>query len=249
MNDLDLLQVRATYYGLMSEVDQHLGKVIKYLKESGQYDSTLVVFTSDHGEHLGDHYLFGKLGYFDQGYHIPLIVMDPETSGKNKGVQLEVFTEAIDVMPTILDWLDAEIPEECDGSSLLPLLYGIIPDNWRTEAHWEYDFRLIGTFQPLIKQKFGLSPDQCSLCVIRDNHFKYVHMTALPPLLFDLENDPEEFENLASHLDFQKVVVEYSGKMLSWNMLHRDRTLVNMNMESGTMAHWKGPRLFDQPIA
>ena len=74
MNDLDLLQVRATYYGLMSEVDQHLGKVIKYLKESDQYDSTLIVFTSDHGEHLGDHYLFGKLGYFDQGYHIPLII-------------------------------------------------------------------------------------------------------------------------------------------------------------------------------
>ena len=247
MNDLDLLQVRATYYGLMSEVDQHLGKVIKYLKESGQYDSTLVVFTSDHGEHLGDHYLFGKLGYFDQGYHIPLILMDPEMSAQNKGHQLEVFTEAIDVMPTILDWLYAEIPEECDGSSLLPLMNGVIPDNWRTEAHWEYDFRLIGTFQPLIKQKFGLSPDQCSLCVIRDDHFKYVHMTALPPLLFDLENDPEEFVNLASHPDFQKVVVEYSGKMLSWNMLHRDRTLVNMNMDSGTMAHWKGPRVFDPP--
>ena len=186
MNDLDLLQVRATYYGLMTEVDQHLGKIIKYLKESGQYDSTLIVFTSDHGEHLGDHYLFGKLGYFDQGYHIPLIVMDPEISGKNKGLQLEVFTEAIDVMPTILDWLDAEIPEECDGSSLLPLMNGTIPDNWRTEAHWEYDFRLIGTFQPLIKQKFGLSPDQCSLCVIRDDHFKYVHMVALPPLLLSL---------------------------------------------------------------
>ena len=83
--------------------------------------------------------------------------------------------------------------------------------------------------------------------MVSDDHFKYVHMTALPPLLFDLENDPEEFVNLASHPDFQKVVVEYSGKMLSWNMLHRDRTLVNMNMESGTMAHWKGPRVFDPP--
>ena len=149
-------------------------------------------------------------------------------------------------MPTILDWLDAEIPEECDGSSLLPLMYGTIPDNWRKEVHWEYDFRLIGTIQPMIKQKLGLSPDQCSLCVIRDNYFKYVHMTALPPLLFDLENDPEEFVNLASDPSFQKIIVEYSGKMLSWNMLHRDRSLVNMNMESGTLVHWKGPRIFDQ---
>jgi len=251
-SESDVLQARATYYGLMSEVDYHLGRVLTYLKESGQFESTLIIFTSDHGEQLGDHYLFGKDGYFDQTYSIPLIIRNPEiskqTSDKSvvKGSQVEFFTEAIDVMPTILDWLETEIPEECDGRSLLPFLQGNIPENWRKEVHWEYDFREIGSFQPMIEEQFGLSPDQCSLTVLRDDHYKFVHMTALNPLLFDLQKDPEEFVNLADDPGYQDIMLEYAQKMLSWQMLHRDRTLANMNMETGTLVHWKGPRILNK---
>ena len=149
-------------------------------------------------------------------------------------------------MPTILDWLDLEIPEELDGRSLLPLLKGNVPDNWRKEAHWEFDFREIGSFQPMIEQQFGLSPDQCSLTVIRDVRYKYVHMTALPPLLFDLQEDPKEFINRAEDPDYRHLVLEYSQKMLSWSMLHRDRTLVNINMKFGNLIHWKGPRVLEK---
>ena len=252
MSDLDVLQARATYYGLMSQVDHHLGRVVNYLKKSGQYESTLIIFTSDHGEQLGDHYSFGKYGYFDQSYSIPLIIRNPEitkqTSDKSAviGTQVELFTETIDVMPTILDWLETEIPEECDGRSLLPFLQGNIPDNWRTEVHWEYDFRKIGSFQPIIEQQFGLSPDQCSLTVLRDEHYKFIHMTALKPLLFDLQKDPEEFINRADDPGYQDIMLKYAQKMLSWQMLHRDRTLVNMNMESGKLVNWKGPRILNK---
>ena len=69
-------------------------------------------------------------------------------------------------------------------------------------------------------------------------------MTALPPLFFDLYEDPYEFENRVNEPNFKNHVLEYAQKMLSWSMLHRDRTLVNMNMESGKMIHWKGPRVF-----
>jgi arylsulfatase A-like enzyme len=251
-SEKDVLQARATYYGLMTEIDHHLGRLISYLKKSGQYESTLIVFTSDHGEQLGDHHLFGKTGYFDGSYAIPLIIRNPEitttTSGHSNAADnhVEVFTEAIDVMPTILEWLDLEIPEELDGSSLLPLLNGNIPDNWRKEAHWEYDFREIGSFQQIIEKQFGLSPDQCSLTVIRDERYKYVHMTALPPLLFDLQEDPEEFINRAEDPDYSHLVLEYSQKLLSWSMLHRDRTLVNINMKFGNLIHWKGPRVLEK---
>jgi len=247
---LDVCKTRATYFGLITEVDYNLGRIFKYLKDSDQYKSTLIVFTSDHGEHLGDHFLFGKLGYFDQAFSIPLIIKHTQANEINsnnshkKISKVNVFTESIDVMPTILDWLEAEIPEECDGMSLFPLIKGKIPDNWRAEVHWEYDFRKIGSFQPMIEKKFGLTPDQCSLTVIRDEKFKYVHMTALPPLLFDLKEDPGEFKNLANDPNFKSKVLEYAQKMLSWAMLHRDRTLVNMNMESGELLHWKGPRIY-----
>ena len=252
MSDLDVLQARATYYGLMSQVDHHLGRVFNYLKKSGQYESTLIIFTSDHGEQLGDHYSFGKYGYFDQSYYSPLIIRTPEITKQTfnksavRGTQVELFTEAIDVMPTILDWLETEIPEECDGRSLLPFLHGKIPDKWRTEVHWEYDFREIGSFQPIIEQQFGLSPDQCSLTVLRDEHYKFVHMTALKPLLFDLQKDPEEFINRADDPGYQDIMLKYAQKMLSWQMLHRDRTLVNMNMESGNLVNWKGPRILNK---
>jgi arylsulfatase A-like enzyme len=251
-SEKDILQARATYYGLMTEIDHHLGRLFSYLKKTGQYESTMIVFTSDHGEQLGDHHLFGKHGYFDGSYAIPLIIRNPEittpTSVNSNAAdnQVEVFTEAIDVMPTILDWLDLEIPEELDGCSLLPLLNGNVPDNWRKEAHWEYDFREIGSFQPMLEQQFGLSPDQCSLTVIRDERYKYVHMTALPPLLFDLQEDPQEFINRAEDPDYRHLVLEYAQKMLSWSMLHRDRTLVNINMKFGNLIHWKGPRVLEK---
>ena len=92
----------------------------------------------------------------------------------------------------------------------------------------------------MIEEQFGLSPDQCSLTVLRDDHYKFVHMTALNPLLFDLQKDPEEFVNLADDPGYQDIMLEYAQKMLSWQMLHRDRTLTNMNMETGTLVHWKG---------
>ena len=63
MSEAEVRRMRTAYYGMISEVDDHLGRVIGYLKETGQYDKTLIVFTCDHGEQLGDHHLLGKIGY------------------------------------------------------------------------------------------------------------------------------------------------------------------------------------------
>ena len=241
MSDQEFLQAKATYFGLMTEIDEQLGRIFDYLKATNQYDSTLIVFTSDHGEQLGDHYLFGKLGYFDASYHIPLIIRDPKRQLQNVKT-LEHFSESVDVMPTILDWLGLEIPDQCDGRSLLPFLENEVPRNWREEVHSEFDFRWIGSYQPMIEERFGLLPDECSLVIIRDDDYKYVHMTALPPLFFDLKRDPGEFINRVQDPDYREFVLKYSSKMLSWMMNHRDRVLANMNVEFGELIHWRGPR-------
>ncbi|NIR39236.1 MAG: sulfatase-like hydrolase/transferase, partial [Actinobacteria bacterium] len=82
-----------------------------YLRSIDAWDDTLVVFTSDHGEQLGDHWLFGKYGYFDQAFHIPLIVRDPRPGADaGRGRRVDRFTENVDVMPTILDLLGADVP-------------------------------------------------------------------------------------------------------------------------------------------
>lgn len=94
--------MRATYFGLMSEIDGHLGRVFAYLKESGQWDDTLIVFTRDHGEQLGAHRLLGKIGHLDASFRIPMIIRNPD--------------------------------READATR------GAAPADWRSEAHYEFDF-------------------------------------------------------------------------------------------------------------
>ncbi len=222
----ELRQVRATYYAMMSEVDAQVGRLIDFLKAEGAYERTLVIFASDHGEQLGDHWMFGKYGYFDQAYHVPLILRDPRPEAERaRGNRVEAFTENVDVMPSILEWLGLEVPAQCDGLSLLPFCHGEAPEAWRAEAHWEYDFRDLADGE--FEQTLGLKPDQCNLAAIRGERYKYVHFTALPPLFFDLKKDPMEFTNLMEDPDHQGLVLEYAQKMLSWRMNHDERVLAN----------------------
>jgi len=230
MDEAAIRQMRATYFGLMTEVDDGLGRVFAWLDETGQWDETLILFTSDHGEQLGDHHLLGKMGYFDESFRIPLVIKDPD-AGAARGRVEDAFTESIDVMPTMLSWLGGPVPPACDGSSLLPLVHGERPAVWRTELHYEYDFRDIYYSTP--EAALGLGPDQCSLCVVQDARYKYVHFAALPPLFFDLTADPHQFRNRADDPAYTALVRDYAQKALSWRLLHADRTLTHYRATPG----------------
>ena len=225
MSVAEVKQMRAAYYGLMSEVDDHIGRVFDFLKKTGQWEDTLVVFTSDHGEQLGDHHLLGKIAYFDESFHIPMIVRDPSAQADStRGTIVRQFTETIDTMPTILDWLDLSIPRACDGKSLLPFVHdGLTPSDWRTEVHYEYDFRNIFYSKP--EDFLGIGMDESSLCVIQNDDYKYVHFAALPPLFFDLKKDPGQFNNVAKDPAYSTQVLAMAQKMINWKMIHADRTL------------------------
>jgi arylsulfatase A-like enzyme len=229
LSDAEIRQMRATYCGLITEIDDALGKVFAYLDETGQWDDTLIVFTSDHAEQLGDHSLLGKVSYFDESYRIPLVVKDPQR--KQSGGRIETaFTESVDVMPTIIDWLGGKPPRACDGRSILPLVAGEIPADWRTELHYEFDFRDI--FYSEAETATGVSMDQASLCVVQDAHYKYVHFAALPPLFFDLTADPDQFVNLANDPAYASLILTYAQKALSWRLTHAERTLTHYRSSS-----------------
>ena len=225
-----LRRMKAVYYGLMSEVDAALGRVFAMLKEQGRWDDTLIIFTSDHGEQMGDHWLLGKCGYFDASYRIPLIVRDPrKTADAGRGRTVIRFTENVDIMPTMLEAIGAPLPLQCDGLSLAPFLEGrAAPANWRHAAHWEFDFR--DPADDTAEQKLGLTLHQCTMNIIRDQRFKYVHFTKLPPLLFDLEKDPGEFVNCAGDPDYLAVMLEYAQKLLSWRMNHDEQVLTHISL-------------------
>lgn len=234
-DDKKTARLKASYFGLMTEVDDNLGRLFAYLKSTDQWDNTLIVFTSDHGEQMGDHWLIGKMGFFDASYHIPLIIRDPDADA-TRGMTIDAFTENVDIMPTILDWLGYQIPQQCDGKSVLPILRtGDVPANWRDAAHWEFDFRNVVEGEQM-ESDLGLTQHQCTLNVIRDEQYKYVHFTNLPPLFYDLKSDPGELNNLAENPEYQSKVLEYAQKMLSWRMNHDEQTLTHIALtETGVI--------------
>ena len=241
IDDAELRQLRATYYGMITQVDDQIGRLLTHLEATGEDRHTLVIFTCDHGEMLGDHYMWGKEGYFDQAYHIPLLIRDPRRAADSgRGSVVSTFTEAVDLMPTILEWLGLEVPAQCDGQSLLPFLEGESPAGWRQEAHWEYDFR--DPVHRRVEEALGLADEQCGIAVLRGERFKYVHFTALPPLLFDLEADPAELVNRAEDPALREVRLACAERMLSWRMNHAERSQASRFITERGVIERAGPR-------
>ncbi|HZC16720.1 MAG TPA: alkaline phosphatase family protein [Caulobacteraceae bacterium] len=235
-NERRLRRLKAVYYGLISRVDAEIGVLMAFLRRSGLIDRTMIIFTSDHGEQMGDHWLLGKGGYFEGSYHIPLIIRDPRrgTDG-GRGGRVSHFTENVDIMPTLIEAIGGEIPRQCDGSSLAPFLIGAgAPAAWRTAAHWEYDFR---DDAAAAAGEHDLTPDQCAMNILRGERFKYVHFARLPPLLFDLVQDPDEMHDLAGDPAHAGAMLASAQALLSWRMIHDERTLTHLRLtEHGVVA-------------
>ncbi len=219
--------LRAVYFGLASEVDTHIGRLLDYLDASGQADDTLVVFTADHGEVLGDHHMWGKDSVFDPAFHVPLVIRDPRRRG-TAGTVVEAFTESIDVAPTILDWLGHRPPLGFNGRSLLPHLDGETPEDWRDHIFFELDLG-----DPIAPTRFqrhmALPAAACNLAVLREARFKLVHFNGgLPPLLYDMEAG--EGTDLASDPAYAPELLRLSRKMLDHRMTHADHAFSLMKI-------------------
>ncbi|MBB3594632.1 arylsulfatase A-like enzyme [Rhizobium sp. BK529] len=232
-NAADFDAIRSIYYGMIAEVDDQLGRIWQALKDVSEWNNTIIVFTSDHAEMAGDHWTLGKGGYFDGGYHIPLVIRDPGAA--SAGGTVQNFTSAADVFPTLCDRLGIRPANGIDGRSLTSFLDGKV-QAWRDEAFWEFDFRDIADGEA--EQHFGLRSNELNLAVIRDERFKYVHFAALPALLFDLVNDPMELRNLADDPAYASVRLGYAERLLSLRARHLDQTLAYTELtEKGPVTH------------
>ena len=188
MTDDEMHEFRAAYYGCINHIDDQLGRLFNVLPRN-----TLVVFTSDHGEMLGDHRLIRKTRPFEGSARIPFVMNWPEAFGKARGLRRGMVTrrpvELMDVMPTLLDAAGAPIPEGVDGSSLLPLLRGE-EDTFRDAVHGE--MAVCGGAEDYGGCRTGMQ-------FLTDGRWKY----AWEPgpgreYLFDLDADPQELRNLAA---------------------------------------------------
>ncbi len=222
-DDDTVQKLRAIYLGLATEVDLHIGRVITFLKESGQYDNTMVVLTADHGEMLGDRHAWGKMSFFDVAYHTPLIIRAPGMAAPG-GTAVDLPTESVDVTPTILDWVGQKVPNSMDGRSLMPFLQGETPEDWRDYSYSELDFAAL-TNPTEWQRQFGTSAGNSNLCILRDQRFTLVQFaTELPPVLFDSEAKGE-FENVADKPEYSADLMRMMSKLLRHRMQNMDHTL------------------------
>lgn len=226
--------IRALYYGMISEVDDQLGRIWRALEAAGIWDDTIIVLTSDHADLMGDHFMLGKGGFFDGSYHIPLVVRDPRRKAA-QGRVVERFTEAVDIMPTLFELMGLDVGVHLDGRSLSPFLAGAEPIGWRDAAHWEHDFRSVATGKA--EAHFGLDSAQLNLAVVRTDQHKYVHFGGgLPPVLFDLVNDPSETLNCAGDPSYAGVRLEMAERLLEWRARHLDQSLALSVVTKGGIA-------------
>lgn len=162
----------SNYYGMISEVDDWVGQIIETLKEIGEYDNTLIIYTSDHGEMLGAHGAREKNNFYEESVHVPLVMSFP---GRIKpGTVVKDPVSWLDLFPTILDYLLAA-HYESDGESLKPLIEGA--------AEREY-----------VVAEWNTSPDYC----VRAGDWKLIFSKGQGTIdcLFNLKDDPHELNNL-----------------------------------------------------
>lgn len=231
MSDDEFKMIRAIYRGMISEVDDQLGRIWSELRAAGAWEDTIIVFTSDHAELMGDHFMLGKGGFFDGSYHIPLVVRDPRRKTAH-GRVVERFTEAVDIMPTLLESMGLPVGAHLDGRTLSPFLDGSEPAAWRDAAYWEHDFRSVATGRA--EKLFGLESSQLNLAVVRTDRHKYVHFGGgLPPVLFDLAEDPAETRNRVDDPAYARVRLEMAERLLEWRARHLDQSLALSALAAG----------------
>ena len=184
-----------TYMGLISQIDAHLGRLFEAMAARGRLDDTMIVFTSDHGNYLGDHWLGEKELFHDASSAIPMIVVDPDPAADStRGTVDHRFVEAIDLLPTFIDAVGGEAwPHRLEGRSVLPLLRGGVPGDWRNAVFAEADYAWSAA-----RLELNVAPHEARAIMIRTERWKFVHFENFRPQLFDLAEDPDELVDLGA---------------------------------------------------
>ena len=235
--------VRPAYQGLIQQLDDHLGRLFEYMDGAGLMKNTLIVFTSDHGDLLGDHWLGEKELFYDAVQRVPCIVMDPDTrADTTRGTVDNRFVEAVDMVPTFLEALGvAGSPERIEGRSLLPLTRGE-PTRWRDAVFSELDYSFRQARLLLNK-----TPQQSRAYSLRTTRWRYVYWLDEPEQLFDLESDPNELNDLGCEALHASTREALRTQLLE--ALARRKRRVTMSdeaVERGTNAHKRAGVFFGQ---
>jgi len=211
--------VAPVYMGLIKELDDQLGRLFDYLEESGQIDDTMIVFCSDHGDNMGDHWMGEKDLFYDCSAKIPLLVYDPRAEADaTRGKSTDELIEGIDLTPTFVEFFGGEVKQHIvEGRSLIPLLHSK-QGSWRQYCVSEYDYSTREA-----RRALGVDERDARLVMIFDGRWKYIHVEHMRPLLFDLRTDPNELVDLGDKPAYQAQIDRLQALHFEWSRQHHSR--------------------------
>jgi arylsulfatase A-like enzyme len=170
------------YLRCVASVDENLGRVLQYLDDSGLADNTVVVYSSDQGWYLGDHGWYDKRWMYEESLRTPLLVRWPGVV--QPGSENSDLTSNLDFAQTFLEIAGVPPPADMQGASLVPLLKGETPDDWRTSVYYHY-YEYPAAH--MVRRHYG----------VRTDRYKLIHFYGLGEWeLYDLEKDPDELQNV-----------------------------------------------------
>lgn len=180
------------YAKVVKSLDDNVGRVLDYLRDKGMLDSTLVVYTSDQGFYMGEHGWFDKRFMYEESFATPLVMRLPK--GLDARGDVAEMVQNIDYAPTFLDIAGASIPDDIQGRSLLPLLQGKHPKDWRKSLYYHY---YEYPAEHMVKRHYG----------VRDERYKLIHFYNDIDCweLYDLQADPQELHNIYGQPGTEKV--------------------------------------------
>ena len=203
------------YLKCIRSLDNNIGRVLDYLKENDLLENTVVIYTSDQGFYMGEHGWFDKRFMYEESFRTPLVVRLPDSqSHLVKRGDIDLFVQNIDYAPTILELAGADIPEEIQGVSIVPLLKGERPEDWRQSVYYHY-FEYPA--EHAVRRHYGVRNSRYKLIRFYGHDIEQWE-------LFDLYEDPMEMKNLYNHpnytdiqkrmhLELERLITKYDDKV------------------------------------
>jgi arylsulfatase A-like enzyme len=188
------------YLACIAAVDKSVGEVLDYLKKNGLDKNTVVIYASDQGFYLGEHGWFDKRWMFEESYRTPLLIEWPGNI-KPGSVNNDMVSN-VDFAETFLEMAGVKVPEDMQGKSLVPILKGNTPADWRKEHYYHYyEYPAVHS----VKRHYGISTERYKLI-----HFYY---DIDEWELFDLQSDPKEMKNVYNDPEYASVRINLHTKL------------------------------------
>jgi arylsulfatase A-like enzyme len=191
------------YYRMITGIDNAIARVLDQLKECGLDQNTIIVYSADNGFMMGDRGTAGKWNHYEQSLRIPLIIYDPRLPAEQRGRVVKALVNNVDMAPTFVDFAGLTVPDVYQGRSLLPLMEGRTPADWREDTFCEHKFKRFNNWH-----------------AVRSERYKYAVYYEEPDgpyeCLYDLKKDPAELTNLAANPEVSSVLDNMKERMGSY---------------------------------